>query len=389
MPPRMIGMEYVALELRRALERAIRRFQPDIAHASFLLPCGQLVARQTLVPSIVTAHGVDAYKWPLLRPGLWRGSREAVAKAGAVTAVSRYIADCLQKLYPRKVHVIWNGADERFFYPRDRVGARQELDLPLDQRIVAFAGNLVPVKGLNDLVQAVHLMQPEHRPLLAIAGTGPEYEPLRRAAETLQVPMRFFGSLDSPGVGTLFGAADVVTLPSYAEGLPNIICEAMLSARAIVATDVGGIPEIVQHGKSGMLVAAGAPAQLSRALEQVLGRCRLLRFLGKRCARVRAAASHLASQRPGVRSTLSRSPRRERHAPSRRPTPYPKCSALKAAAVRTTLPGSAPPAAMLDATAAPPAYPPSVSSNSRRARFENGAAMPNVEAAATNSDGIR
>lgn len=266
-PPRMIGMEYVHLQLRRALEKEILRFKPDLAHASFLVPCGQLVARQRLVPSVVTAHGIDAHKWPRLRPGLWRGSRDAVANADGVTAVSGYIADRLRELCPRHVRVIWNGADERFFYPRDRGASRHALQLPAEGGILAFVGNLVPGKGVADLVQALHHIAPERRPLLVIGGAGPELASLRSSAQELNVKARFLGHVDTEKIAQLVGAADVVTLPSYAEGLPNAICEAMLSERAVVATAVGGIPEIVQHGKSGLLVPPGSPSELALALE--------------------------------------------------------------------------------------------------------------------------
>jgi len=266
-PPRMIGMEYVHLQLRRALESEILRFKPDVVHASFLVPCGQLVARQRIVPSVVTAHGIDAHKWPRLRPGLWRGSREAVENADGVTAVSGYIADRLRELYPRDVRVIWNGADERFFYPRDRAASRRALDLPLDRGILAFVGNLLPVKGVADLLQATQRISPDRRPLLAIGGSGPELESLRATAQQLNVEARFLGHLETERIAHLVGSADAVTLPSYAEGLPNVICEAMLSERAVVATTVGGIPEIVQDGKSGLLVPPGSPSELAVALD--------------------------------------------------------------------------------------------------------------------------
>jgi glycosyltransferase involved in cell wall biosynthesis len=74
------------------------------------------------------------------------------------------------------------------------------------------------------------------------------------------------GRLSQQGVSTMFGAADVVTLPSYNEGLPNVVCEAMLSGRAVIASTVGGIPEIVEHGRSGVLVAPGDPVGLRAAI---------------------------------------------------------------------------------------------------------------------------
>ena len=267
-PPRMIGMEYVPWSLRGALEAEIKRTRAELVHASFLIPCGQLATRQRLVPSIVTSHGIDAHKWPKLRPGLWRASKEAVEKASRVTAVSAFIAERLSELSPRSVCVIWNGADERFFYPRDRAPARLALDLPPDRKILGFAGNILRVKGLFDLVDALNRIPRERRPLLAIGGVGPDAKELERAAQHAGVEMRLLGRLDSNGVATLFAASDVVTLPSYAEGLPNVVCEAMLSQRAVVASTAGGTPEIVTHGRTGLLVTPGDPAELAAALSR-------------------------------------------------------------------------------------------------------------------------
>ena len=269
-PPRMIGMEFVPLFLRRALAREIDRFKPDIVHASFLLPCGQLVVQQKRVPSIVTGHGVDAYHWPNLRPGLRRACTQAVSQADAVTAVSGFIAECLRKLAPRDVRVIWNGGDERYFYPRDKRESRAALDLPQDRTVLAFAGTQNAAKGLYDLLEALKRLPPERRPIAAIAGGGPEESRIRAAYAGAGVDARFFGTIDSSQIGLLFGAADAVTLPSHAEGLPNVVCEAMLSQRAVVASTVGGIPEIVSDGRTGLLVPPKAPEELSHALDRAL-----------------------------------------------------------------------------------------------------------------------
>jgi teichuronic acid biosynthesis glycosyltransferase TuaC len=286
--PRFIGAEFLPLFLRGALEREMREFKPDIVHASYLIPCGQLVVRQRQVPSIVTTHGFDAYHLPYKRPGLYRASVEAVSKATRVTAVSGYLAQCLQRLAPRKVDVIWNGADERFFYPRDRLASRAQLDLPPDRCIVAYAGNLLRNKGLVELVEAIGRMTAHERPLLVLAGTGELRADLEAAAADLHIDVRFLGGLPHSQIGTLFGAADIVTLPSYYEGLPNVVCEAMLSQRAVVATTAGGIPEIVQNERTGLLV----PPRDAQALSAALERCVTDREFRERLA---AAAHEFAS----------------------------------------------------------------------------------------------
>lgn len=266
-PPRMIGMEFLPLQVHAAVAREVARFRPDVLHASFLIPCGQIAVRQR-VPSVVTAHGGDAYAWPKRRPGLLAAAREAIEKAARVTAVSSYIAGCVREIAQREVDVIWNGADERFFFPRDRAQARAELDIAPDRFVVAFAGNLLRAKGIFDLVQAcAHLR--DRRLLLLAAGAGPDQSELRTAADRARIDMRLLGRLDQSDIARLYAAADAVALPSYNEGMPNVVCEAMLSQRAVIASTAGGIPEIVENGKTGLLITPGDTAQLRAALERI------------------------------------------------------------------------------------------------------------------------
>jgi glycosyltransferase involved in cell wall biosynthesis len=266
-PPRMIAMEYVPLQVHAAVAREIARFKPDVLHASFLIPSGQIAVRQR-VPAVVTAHGGDAYAWPKQRPGLAAAAREAVRRAVRVTAVSSYISRCVRDLAERHVDVIWNGGDERFFFPRERSGAREALGIAPDRFVIAFAGNLLRAKGVFDLVEAAAGLE-ELRPLLLFAGDGDAASGLRECAERANVEARFLGRLDQAAVAQLYAAADTVTLPSYNEGMPNVVCEAMLSQRAVVASTVGGIPEIVADRRTGLLVEPGNSEQLREALAQI------------------------------------------------------------------------------------------------------------------------
>ena len=266
-PPRMIAMEYLPLQVHAAVAREIQRFKPDVLHASFLIPSGQIAVRQR-VPAVVTAHGGDAYAWPHRRAGLLKAAREAVVKAARVTAVSSYIGGCVQQIADRPVDVIWNGGDERFFYPRDRRQARGELGLPADRFIIGFAGNLLQAKGIFDLVEAAAALG-QLRPLVLFAGAGSDEARLREASAHAGLDARFLGRLNQEGIALLYAASDVVTLPSYNEGMPNVVCEAMLSQRAVVASTAGGTPEILEHERSGLLVPPGDVAQLRDALARV------------------------------------------------------------------------------------------------------------------------
>jgi teichuronic acid biosynthesis glycosyltransferase TuaC len=267
--PRMLGMEYAAAQLQAALAREIRRFRPRLLHASFLVPCGQLAVRQA-VPAIVTTHGGDGYAWPFLRTGLYRAARETLAKAACVTAVSHNLKECVERILPRDVRVIWNGGDDRIFYPRERQVCRLRFGLPEDRFIIAFAGSIVRTKGVFDLVSAVGRLAESHRPLLVFVGTGRDGDELRERAARERVEIRVFGQRPQSDVADLFGASDIVALPSYSEGLPNVVCEAMLSARPVVATAVGGIPEIITDHQTGLLAPAGDPAALALRIREIM-----------------------------------------------------------------------------------------------------------------------
>ncbi|MBV9270483.1 MAG: glycosyltransferase [Candidatus Eremiobacteraeota bacterium] len=275
--PRMIGAEYLYLQVARAVAREARRIGADLIHAHALLPEGRVAVEQSL-PTVVTAHGSDAYDLPWRRAGLMRGARTAVADASRVVAVSDFIRQQVLRLSNRDVSVIYNGADETVFRPRNRAEVRNALDLPQDRKIIAFIGRIFDAKGIFELLEAMR--QIAHlRPILLLAGIGPHRQRAETFAREAGVDVRFLGLLDSPHVADVLAASDVMALPSYYEGMPVVVSEAMLSGRAVVATPVGGVPEVVRDGETGMIVPfrdAGALAQrLAAVLENDDLRARL------------------------------------------------------------------------------------------------------------------
>lgn len=288
-PPRMLAMEYLPLQVDGAIRRIIADFAPQVLHAHFLIPSGQLAVRQNL-PTIVTAHGSDAYDWAWRRPGLRRAAAEAISRAGAVVAVSRFIERRVRALAERDVRVIYNGADERIFGRAARAVAREALGIRPDRFVVVFTGGEARGKGLHDLIEAAARLA-ESRLLLLVTGLATPFDSLRAAIASAGVEARLFGVLDQNDIARLLAAADVFTLPSYHEGLPASICEAMLSARPILATRVGGIPEIAVDGVHGYLVAPGDVASLAQRLRELARDPRAGEGMGE--AAYRFAREHL------------------------------------------------------------------------------------------------
>lgn len=261
--PRSIGLEYLHVQTDKRIRRIIGNFRPDVIHAHFLLPAGHL-AVQHHVPTVVTAHGADAYEWPWERRGLLNAAAEVIRRAAVVTAVSAFIRDRVGEIAQRSVDVIYNGASEETFFRRDWRAERAALGIEADRFVIAFAGDVIAEKGAFDLLRAARRLQ-AFRPLVILAGRLGRGS--RTAIASLGVDCEALGAISQEKLAEVFGAADVVSLPSYDEGLPASLCEAMLSGRPIVATGVGGIPEIVKDGETGYLVEPGNIDQLTSRLE--------------------------------------------------------------------------------------------------------------------------
>ena len=206
---------------------------------------------------LIVAPGVGRARVAWLLHGYLR--LEAVlARTGAVVAPSQAMADFLARWgMPRsRLHVIPHGIDVR----RDDPGPARE------PPVVGSVTKLEHWKGVDTLVEACALVQ--HRFRLELVGEGSERERLQARTEALGVDAVFRGAVDD--VRDRLETFDVFVLPSRGENLPLSILEAMSAALPVVATRVGGIPEEVEDGVTGMLVEPGEPQQLADALDAML-----------------------------------------------------------------------------------------------------------------------
>jgi teichuronic acid biosynthesis glycosyltransferase TuaC len=296
-PPQMLALGLVRAQIAPALRREIQTFAPDLVHVHCVLPTAALV-RGAAVPTVLTAHGNDTYMEPWRRNDLHGEARAALASATTVVAVSGFVRQSVVALGRPDASIVFNGADERVFSPKGRALARQSLSIDPRRRVVAYAGNLLAAKGIYDLADALGMLN-GLRPLALFAGDGPELTGLRARLDMRRVEYRLLGRVTQSELSTLLDASDVFAFPSHAEGLPGAVCEAMLSGRAVVASEVGGIPEIVRDGETGLLVPKADATALAHAIQRVLaddaGRSRLERnardfALGHLTWRVNAAA---------------------------------------------------------------------------------------------------
>lgn len=266
--PSSRGIATFPYQLGSRVAREIETFAPDVVHVHGLLPAGMMALRCG-VPFVVTAHGSDAYRLPYMRPALRTLATRVVARAAACAAVSQFCADHLRAFGALAPSVIFNGADEQTFRPRCREQARAELGLDVQRPVVLYAGHLMREKGMRELREAMIELRDLDAQYL-IAGSGAEETAMRAVARQHGISARFCGWVEQAQLAKLLAACDVFVLPSHYEGLPSVICEAMNAARAVVATPVGGIPEIVSDGRTGYLVPAGDALALAARIRSVV-----------------------------------------------------------------------------------------------------------------------
>jgi glycosyltransferase involved in cell wall biosynthesis len=240
---------------------------------------GLLAARVAGVPAIVTrvdlGHHITGYRRPLTRFATVRADRVLV---NALCIRDMVIRDGVE---PDRVAVVRNGVD---LEELDRL-AREAIDpaLPEGAWITCIANMHHPVKGQTDLLVAFREVLREHPDArLALVGDGVRRPLLERLAEQLGVSARvhFLGfRRDAPAI---LARSALSVSASHAEGISNAILEAMALRLPVVATAVGGSPELVREGVSGFLVPPGAPGALARRIADVLARRELARRMGAR-----------------------------------------------------------------------------------------------------------
>lgn len=259
----------------RAIAAPMRAFAPDLVLSYWLYPDAygaMLAARRIGAPLVVGARGSDLRVRDAVSRRLTRPVLHAARRLLVVSEDLGRVAERDYGAAPDRIRAIPNGCDAAIFHPADRAEARQALDLPADAEVVTYVGRLVPEKGLRELlVAAGQLRASRPRLQLVLVGEGPMHAELAALAAAGDLPVRFAGTRPPAEVARWMCASDLVTLPSYSEGHPNVLVEALACGRPVVATPVGGIPEVVDDA-SGVLVPVRDPAALADGLRQALER---------------------------------------------------------------------------------------------------------------------
>jgi len=261
---RVALLGFLGAEFRSAV-RLRREFKPDVVHAHWWFPNGLVgtwLGRMSNKPLVTTLHGSDvrlARSVAFSRPAF----RHVLHRSAAVTAVSRWLASEAQQVVsaPKAIVAPMPVATDLF-----SPGGNRQADRLL------FVGRLNKQKGIEMLLQAVSRVA---RPIqLDVVGDGEDRDALQELAGALGIAdrVRWHGALPQPRLADFYRGATALVVPSVEEGLGLVAVEAQLCETPVIAFDSGGLPDIVQHDRTGVLVTTIDATALAAGITSLLDR---------------------------------------------------------------------------------------------------------------------
>jgi glycosyltransferase involved in cell wall biosynthesis len=264
---------FLARAVRPVIERILRGYAFDLIDAHYFYPDGVaaiLLGRHFGKPVVITARGTDVNLIPRYR--LPRAMiRWAARHAAGIITVARALKDDLVRVGvpAERIEVLRNGVDLQLFWPIEREAARRRLEV--SRTTLLSVGHLIPRKAHDLVIQALRWL-PEMD--LIVIGDGPERGALGALARESGVGerVRFVGALAQEELRSYYGAADALVLASSREGWANVLLESMACGTPVVASRIGGTPEVVSTPEAGVLMAQRTPEAVAEAVQHLFAR---------------------------------------------------------------------------------------------------------------------
>ena len=285
------------------LLRYLRQHQIDLVHTQleFSNTLGTLAARLRQIPALCTLHTFEdqdpSTKTTRRIRLMWWVLRHFSHRIIAVSEEIRQYHIRLAHFDPDKIITLYNGIDLSRFQQLPG-STRDALGIPSEAPLLLTVAVLRQPKGIQYMIEAMPLILtavPAAR--YVIVGDGEYAQPLQQLAQQHKVSDRIIFTGIRQDVAQLLAASDLFVLPTLLDALPTVLIEAMAAGKPIVATDVGGVPEIIDHGRNGLLIPPAQPDELAQACVQLLQDSGRSKAMG-------CAGQDIAAQRFDIRNQV-------------------------------------------------------------------------------------
>ncbi|MBI5788098.1 MAG: N-acetyl-alpha-D-glucosaminyl L-malate synthase BshA [Candidatus Schekmanbacteria bacterium] len=258
------------LALASKTAEVIEEYGLDIIHAHYAVPhamsahLAQQIVGDTQIKIITTLHGTDI-RLVGLEPSYYRATKYAISNNNGLTAVSQYLADITREEFKidRPIEVIPNFVDNQRFIRKPDAQLRLQYAAP-DQKIITHISNFRTVKRIPDILQTFALISQKIPVRLLLVGDGPEINHAAELVNKLRIHHRVHFLNLVNNVEDILSISDLFLLLSETESFGLAALEAMSCEVPVIASRVGGIPEVVQHGECGFLADVGAIEEFAR-----------------------------------------------------------------------------------------------------------------------------
>ena len=256
------------------LIKIVKKYKIDIIHAHSVIPTGLvgvIVAKIMRCPSVITSHGMDINNFDT-KSIYGHLISFSLNHCDKVISVSGDLAETMKSLgiTEDKIVILRNAVDTELFKPFKNMELRYKYAIGENEILILFVGYLDTFKGIFELIDAFYEINKKNKNVkLMMVGTGPKKDEIKKKVSKLNLEdfVIFTGKISPVEMYNYYQAADIFVLPSYTEGLPISVLEAMACGLPIVTTNVGGIPEVIEDGLNGFIINSKDENELREKLK--------------------------------------------------------------------------------------------------------------------------
>src|SRR5699024_5491744 len=264
------------LALASKMAEIIDQEKLDILHVHYAIPhaiCA-ILARDIAehkVKVVTTLHGTDITVLGI-DDTFKKMIRYGIDQSDAVTSVSKSLTDQTREMIEteKDISVIYNFVDEKVYFPKDIPFLKEQYNIKEDEKVIIHISNFRKVKRVADIIYTFHRINLQTNSKLLLIGDGPEYTTIKNLVEELNLAenVLFLGKQNN--ISELLSIADLMLLLSEKESFGLVLLEGMACGVPGIGTDIGGIPEVVEHGETGYLVNMGDVEQAAKYAVKLL-----------------------------------------------------------------------------------------------------------------------